>query len=226
MYWITVIGMFIATLIIKAFSDPIAGEFNCAIAPLVLAGIGFGIKGASALLGGGKSPELSQELQGVLKANARIDRTTAFTPDRTAIDERISLQIQQIFEQFGVNLENFNADAASRGVFTGGEANKVRGRDVLAPAVRAASSAVVQGNVQFEELKIRGLIAGDTANQNAIGLQARFSTPQQSGFQRFLNSLGGAADTFAGGFTDEFFSGREDDDLIAQIQELKKLGLI
>ncbi len=115
MYWISVIGLFVVTLIIKAFSDPIPGEFNCAIGPLAIAGAGLATQAISGFLGGNKQGELSKEVQDLLKANVRKDRSTQFLPDKSAFDAQLKAQLDELFAKLGVNLEDFNAGAASRG---------------------------------------------------------------------------------------------------------------
>lgn len=136
-------------------------------AAIPIIGAGVGILGD--ILGGGGGG-IPQELLDELQGRARDNRADAFLPDRGAFETNLQAQIDDILAQLPAGQEAFNAQAASRGVFTGGESLSRLYSDVYAPIARAGTSAVARGELGFAEATQRGRIAGSQQQQQYYNL--------------------------------------------------------
>lgn len=76
-------------------------------------------------------------------------RTSGFMPDKADFDAALQSQIEQIFSRLPVSVEQFNAEAASRGVFSSGEAVTSLYRDVYQPFSQQAIGAAAQSNLAY-----------------------------------------------------------------------------
>lgn len=124
--------------IVSLFSDPIV--CSMAIGPLAVAGIGLGANVLGKLMGGGQqqSAQVPEWLIEMLRGEVRNFRTDDFIEEFTSLGEAES---QEILGQLPVSMEAFNAQAASRGVFTSGEGLSNLYSNVVTPVFRAAETA-------------------------------------------------------------------------------------
>lgn len=163
--------------------------------PVVLAGAGAVSNILSGLFGGGTKNALPDWLLNELQKASTADYS-GFVPDAGAFQAETNQNIKNILAQLPVAQENFNAQAASRGVFTGGEALTHLYSDAYAPISRNAMTAALQGQTQFAQLKQSGLVAAANARLNALQLATQgFGMKQPTQGARFWNAIGQVGNT-------------------------------
>lgn len=134
-----IFGLLCAGVAVSSFyAEPIT--CNIAIAPLAVASIGVGTNILGKLMGGGQqqSAQVPEWLIEMLRGEVRNFRTDDFIEEFTSLGEAES---QEILGQLPVGMEAFNAEAASRGVFTSGEGLSNLYSNVVTPVFRAAETA-------------------------------------------------------------------------------------
>ena len=131
-------------------------------------------------------------------------RATSFVPNEADFEESTQLQIDEILFQAGVNEEQLLGDLASRGINRSPQAIAELIRQVRAPAVRAAGSAVVQGKLGFQQLKLQGQTAQNQMLNQLYQILAGLSSTSTQG----PSNLGGGLADF-GKFLFEFGLGEE-----------------
>lgn len=136
--------------------------------------LGIGLLGGGATLVG---DVLSNRDQGVppwlvdmLREQATQDNYQGFLPDKQLYDANLQSQIDQLLGQLPVGLEAFNAEQASRGTFTAGEATGAAYRDVYAPIARAGTQAITQSNLGYAQAYQQGSIQAANLRQNYMQL--------------------------------------------------------
>ena len=128
------------------------------ISPLIVAGAGAAISAAGAFFGSNTTTQsIDPAVMASIIAAIKRSRQTQFVPNEAAFNEGIQLDIDEIMFQAGISEEMLEADFSSRGVNRSPQAIQEIIRLVRAPAVRAAGSAVVQGKLGFEQLKLQGI---------------------------------------------------------------------
>lgn len=152
-------------------------------APLVVAGIGAGISALSRAF----KPDPNKWLHDRIKRSLDQYRQDRYVPDRAAFDANRDATIEGIMSQLPASIEAFNADAASRGLFSSGEAQRNLYSDAINPIAQSALQAGTQANVQYEQIRQRGLIAGDQYYQNL--LQLSFGAPNRNAGNRIFSML-------------------------------------
>ena len=173
--------------------------------PAAQMAIAQGVKTVGGLLGGGqKTPQIPRELRWLLEDHYRGLRSDRFLPDQEVFDARTNAYLEGIYQNLGVNQEAVRASQASRGVFTGGEGAKYEYRDVVAPAMNAATTAVTEGGVQFERMRLAALQAAEQLKLQAGAQMVGAWRPEggsQVGWQDQLGSLLGDAGDFGTNYT-------------------------
>lgn len=168
--------------------------------PLALAGIGFGVSlASSALSSNTTTTSIDPRVIESIMAAIRRNRSTRFVPDEADFNENIQLQIDEIMFQAGVGEEALLGDFASRGINRSPQAIEELIRQVRAPAVRAAGSAVVQGKLAFQELEFAGLTAQQQFENQLLQILTGGATRTTEG----PNQLGSQVGEF-GNFLFEF----------------------
>jgi len=115
----------------------------------------------------------------LLQQRAQEQNFTGFMPDRGLFDAYIQAQIDAAMGRLPFNEEAFNANLASRGLFTAGEAPKYLYSDVYAPVASAIAQSTTQGNLQFAGMQQQGAIAAESAMSNRIGMYINWLLSQQ-----------------------------------------------
>lgn len=98
------------------------------------------------------------------------DRYSGFMPDSQPYTASIEAQIADLLAQIPAGEEAFNADIASRGTFSAGEATKGLYSTVYAPIARAGASAIAQGNLGLEQARQQGYGMQQNARFQAVQL--------------------------------------------------------
>lgn len=119
------------------------------------------------------------KLEKLLQQRAEQQSYSGFLPDQGMFDEAMAAQIDEILGRLPAGIEDFNADLASRGLFTAGEAPKYLYTDVIAPVARAAASVVGQSRLQFAGMQQQGRIAEVGAQSQALGQWMNFIFGQE-----------------------------------------------
>lgn len=136
--------------------------------PLAVPIVGAGLGLAGSLLGSGGG--LPQDFIDELSNKANSFRTDAFLPNEAAYNADLEAKIAEIMSQVTGGVENFNANAASRGVYTSGEGLTHLYSDVYAPIARAGTSAVAAGKLGYAQAYQQGSIAAENIKQNYYSL--------------------------------------------------------
>lgn len=179
---------------------------------LAYAAIGLGVKAVGGLMGGGGPPQMPDWMKDLYLTELRRNRAGMFAPDRTGFERRTQLQQEEIFRQYGVSAEGFEADLARRGIRGAGQAPGAKFRDVVAPAVGAAQRAQVQGELGFAELQQRGQMMAEQIRTQILASLGGATPPQYSPWQAFGNVLmegGDLATSFAVGQMFGLFDGAQ-----------------
>ncbi len=169
------------------------------IPPLAIAGAGAAISAAGSFFGSNTTTRtLDPAVMAAIMAAIRRSRETQFVPNEDVFNEGIQLQIDEILSQVSIGEEQLEAEFSSRGVNRSPQAIQELIRLVRAPAVRAAGSAVVQGKLGFEQLKLQGI-------QGQQGIEAQLLAILGAGNQTITgpNQLGQTVGEF-GDFLFEF----------------------
>ena len=180
--------------------------------PLATAAIGLGGKVLGGLLGGGGQPQMPEWMKNLYLEELRRNRAGMFAPDRAGFEQRTQLQQEEIFRQYGVSAEGFEADLARRGIRGAGQAPGARYRDVVAPAVGAAQRAQVSGELGFAQMQQQGQIAAEQIRTQILASLGGQTPAQYSPWQAFGNVLmegGDLATSFAVGQMFGLFDGAQ-----------------
>jgi hypothetical protein len=167
-----------------------------AIAPLAIAGMGAGASLLGGLFGGGggSEPAAPQWLIDLLRSEAGGGVQGAFLPDKGAYQEQLQTQLAQIMSQLPVGMEQFNAQAAARGVFGAGEGMTSLYRDVVNPIFQTAASTTARSNLGYAQAYQQGSMQAEQFRQNALQMLVQASLAQKegspSGFQRAMGGVG------------------------------------
>lgn len=170
---------------------------------------------ASSLIGGksgGTEPTAPAWLIDMLKGEAAGGVSGAFLPDKSAYDENLQAQLAQLMSQMGVNVEQFNVGAASRGVFGAGEGMTSLYRDVVNPIFQTAASTTAGSNLAYTQAFQRGSMQAEGFRQNALQMLVQATLGRAPGGQ-------GPWDRFGGGMQNLGEMG-------FQLSLLKELGLL
>jgi hypothetical protein len=155
-------------------------------------GIGAGVDLAGKLLGGGDkgvSQWLIDEIRGQYQAN----RSTGFLPDETLWTKATQSSIDKILASLPSGMERFNTDLASRGIYSSGEAPKYMYQDVVAPVMREAGGALIQGKLGYAQAFQQGKIAEENMKMNYLNMLLSAMLNKQPGFMSSIGeSLSGA----------------------------------
>jgi len=81
---------------------------------------------------------------------------SGLVPELDPFEDAINARFEQILSQVPFAMEGFNADLASRGIYSSGEAPGAMYRDVLAPVAGQLASVATQGRLQFEGMRQQG----------------------------------------------------------------------
>lgn len=179
---------------------------------LAVAAIGGGARLLGGLFGGGGQPKMPDWMKDLYLSELRRNRAGMFSVDRAGFETRTQLQQEEIFRQYGVSAEGFEADLARRGIRGAGQAPGAKYRDVVAPAVGAAQRAQVQGELGFAELQQRGMISAEQIRANILASLGAGTPAQYTPWQAFGNVLmegGDLATSFALGKMFGLFDGAQ-----------------
>jgi len=143
------------------------------------------------------SPE--RRMQNQLEAMAMQERYTGFMPNQQVFEDDLRASLAGIGAQLPYAQEAFNADLASRGLYSAGEAPKYMYKDVVAPITREMTSAVTRSKLAYAQQFQQGRMAEEQMRQNymqswvnwlvankQIEAQIKMAKMQSSG-----NALGG-----------------------------------
>jgi hypothetical protein len=178
--------------------------------PLGYAAIGLGAQALGGLLGGGGQPEMPGWMKNLYMQELRRNRAGAFSVDRAGFDRRTQLAQEDIFRQYQVSAEGFEADLARRGIRGAGQAPGAKYRDVIAPAVGAAQQAQVAGELGFAQMQQQGQIAASQISASILTSLGGQTPAQYTPWQAFGNVLmqgGDLATSFAVGQMFGLFDG-------------------
>lgn len=187
------------------YMSPTPEGVSLAIAPLAIAGIGLGVNLLGKAFGSNTTTTQFDQatIEQVIAAIRRV-RETGFVPDEGAFNENIELQVEGIFAQAGVNREALEAEFSSRNVNRSPGAIEALIRQVSAPAIRAAGSAVVQGKLGFQQFQLQAKTSQNQILNQLYQILAGLSKRTVTG----PNQLGaGVADL--GQFAFEYGLGKE-----------------
>jgi len=164
--------------------------------PLAIAGAGAATSLISSLFGGGggSEPAAPQWLIDMLKGEAKGGVRGAFLPDKSAYDEELQAQLDEIMSTMGINIEQFSSQGAARGVFGSGEGMTSLYRDVVSPIFRTAATTTAQSKLGYAQAYQRGSMQAEQFRQNALQLLVQATLAQKpgetSGFQNFMGGIG------------------------------------
>lgn len=135
------------------------------------------------------------------------DRYSGFMPDAQKYQANIEAQIAELLGQVAGGEEAFNADLASRGIFSAGEAPKALYSSVYAPIARAGASAIASGNLGLEQARMQGYGAQQNARLQAVQLwlnqvlgKEQLKRQDDATTAGFLGDLFGTAGQVAGAY--------------------------
>ncbi len=160
--------------------------------PLAIAGIGAGLQIAGQVGAGLSRDRFYENLIKEQLDNFRRDR---YVPDYEPFQQSIQLQIQDILSQVPGSIEALNADFASRGIFSGGEAPAAVIKYAIDPLVRSALTAGVQGEIGYQQLRSQGLQAADQYYAQLVGMGVGTQGPTTA--QSVFGAIGQAGETAA-----------------------------
>jgi len=173
------------------YAEPIT--CSMALVPLAIAGIGMGANILGKLMGGGQpqSAQVPSWLSDMLRDEVRNFRSDDFMVDTGAFSALGEAESQQILSQLPVGMEAFNAEAASRGVFTSGEGMSNLYRNVVAPVYGMAETARSRRTVQGEQLRLQGATQAEQLRQQLLQMLAGTIRPEmkQKGFGQQIGDL-------------------------------------
>ena len=109
-----------------------------------------------------------------LEGSRRNQVRQGFLPDEDKFSTALDAKIDEIMSQLPVGVESFNADLAARGIFSAGEAPAEMYRSVYAPVARAATSAVSNSMLAFNEATMRGNIQAESFRQAELDRNQRW----------------------------------------------------
>lgn len=95
------------------------------------------------------------------ETNRREQVYSGFLPSEDRFAAALDAQIDDILGQLPVGRESFNADLAARGIFSSGEAPEQLYRSVYAPITRAATSAIADSRLRFNQLTLQGNVMAE-----------------------------------------------------------------
>lgn len=147
------------------------------------------------------------DIEAILRARSESQNFTGFMPDKGVYDQSVQAAIDQALGRLPMGVENFNADLASRGLYTAGEAPKYLYSDVYAPVAQGIAQATAQGNLAFAGAQQQGAIATENAMSNRMGMyvnwlisqsqlelqRKQISAQQSAGWGSALGSAAGIA---------------------------------
>lgn len=174
--------------------------------------------GVSALLGatsGGSSASQQNELPQWLKdlLLQELDRSggqNGFLPAQEEFQAVFDARAQQAQDTLGFNVENFNANAASRNVFSSGEGLTQLYRQVYQPALNNLQTLGANLNLAYSAQYQQGRIASEEMRQRILELLTggfTGQTAQQGG--NFLGDIAGAGTNIGLLYGSGFFSGNQ-----------------
>jgi hypothetical protein len=155
--------------------------------------------------GGGGLPK---SIENMLMEIIRGQRMNVTLPDKGTYQAATQAQINEILAQMPVGQEGFNADLASRGLFSGGEAPKGMYQNVYAPIARAAATVGTQGMLGYEQMKMNAQQMQQQQMMQALQMLVSGQAGSSTGTQRLFDLLG------------------EGGDFATKFMLLQKLGLI
>lgn len=133
--------------------------------------------GGSAVLGavsGGNSQssqnQLPEWLRNLLLEELSRGGQNGFLPPQEEFQAVFDARTQQAQDSLGFNVEGFNANAASRNVFTGGESLTQLYRQVYTPALNNLQSIAADLNLQYSQQFQQGRIAAEERRLRILGL--------------------------------------------------------
>lgn len=169
--------------------------------PLAAVAIGTGLVagGVGSLWGATKGPDVPDWLDTMLEDYANQEDYIGYTPDPSKFDTSLRAQLSQIQTDMGYNQEAFRANAASRGVYSGGESLKEEYRNVNLPAIQAGNVAATGAALGYEQLSANVGIANAQARQSAIAmlLQRWMATQKGGNVADAIGDIGGSAVNYA-----------------------------
>ncbi len=151
----------------------------------------------------------------VLKRQASGENFSGFLPNESIFQEQMEAQFEQIKSFLPISQEAFNADAASRGVFRSGEAQKFLYRDVYAPIAQSLASVSAKSRLAFQEAQLRARLgiaqlkqgAASTLFEGNIRRDELEAQRRSALFGGLGSAFGGIAGAFAGPLAERFFGG-------------------
>jgi hypothetical protein len=149
---------------------------------------------------GPKKPTLESKMQNQLEELAMQERYTGFMPDKALLEEDLMNSLEGIKAELPYAEEAFNADLASRGMYSAGEAPKYMYKDVVAPVARAMTSAVSSSKLAYAGQYQQGMMAQEQTRQNYMNMMMNWILENKRiKAQRDAASGGFLSDLFAGG---------------------------
>lgn len=178
MYKWILLGLTVGAGLVTLISEPI--QCVMALGPLAVAGIGLAANVIGSALKGSeqRTAQIPKWLQDKLLYEFENFRSDQFMPDTEELINLGDLEAEQILSSLPVSSERFNAEAASRGVFTSGEALSNLYRNVVTPVFSAAETARSRRRVQAEGLRLEGARTAEEFRQRLLSILAQSVSPE------------------------------------------------
>jgi len=161
--------------------------------PLAIGAIGLGGSMLGRLLGSGGGG-LPKSIENLLMEIIRGQRMNVTMPDKTTWQANTNAQIADVLAQLPVSQEAFNADLASRGMFSAGEAPKNLYSQVYAPIARSAATVGTQGMLGYEQMKMNAEQMRQQQMMQALQMLVSGQAGSTTGTQRLFDLLGEGGD--------------------------------
>lgn len=146
-----------------------------------------------------RPPSLESKMQNQLETLAMQERYTGFMPDKALFEEDLMNSLEGIQAELPYAEEAFNADLASRGMYSSGEAPKYMYKDVVAPVARAMTSAVSSSKLAYAGQYQQGMMAQEQMRLNYINTMMNWILENKRiKAQRDAASSGFLSDIFTG----------------------------
>lgn len=105
-----------------------------------------------------------------LEARAKQNRFTGFLPDKQLFEDDLNASLDSIKADLPYDMEAYNADLASRGIYSSGEAPKHMYRSVVAPVAREMAGAVTRSKLAYSQQYQQGMMAEAEMEANYMNM--------------------------------------------------------
>lgn len=128
------------------------------------------------------------------------ERYDGFLPDREVYDQYVDTSVEEIMAGLPVAEEQYEADLASRGIRSSGEATKYKYQQVYAPVAREAAAVATRANLAYAQAYQQGSIAAEeTKYKNLQALMNFYFQREMLKFQEAQLRSGNTSSLIEGG---------------------------